>query len=270
MRVTRLLRRAECAVYLVECRFHERPGWISERSHAPELLYPLEGGFLLRHGGGSAVCLPARLTAVPAGAVYEIGHFHRLPDRTLVVKLRGSGAALTAVSHLFLEPAEAAALQLLASALRNGPDDAAGVTVPKLLRHVRRRLAAGALPHSSLVARAGRLERALAHLLRCGASATVAECAGAADLGEFRFRHLFRDRYAITPHAVRRTLRMAQAMRILLEGGTATSAARLSGFTHVSHLSGEFCRLVGRSPSALLRAHEVNGAREAAALWHGA
>lgn len=270
MRLKRLLRRPECAVYLVECRFHERPGWIRERSHAPELIYPLEGGFLLRHGGGSCVCLPARLTAVPGGASYEIGHFHRLPDRTLVVKLRDPDAALTAVSHLFLEPAEAAALQLLASALRDGAEAPVGATVPKLLRHVRRRLAAGALSHSSLIARAGRLERSLAHLLRCGASATVADCAGAADLGEYRFRHLFRDRYATTPHAVRRTLRMAQAMRVLLEGGTATSAARLAGFTHVSHLSGEFRRLVGRSPSALLRAHEANGAREAAALWHGA
>ena len=270
MRVTRLLRRPGCAVYLVECRFHERPGWIGECSHAPELIYPLEGGFLLRHGGGSCVCLPARLTVVPAGASYEIGHFHRLPDRTLVVKLRGSDAALTAVSHLFLEPAEAAALQLLASALRDGAEAPVGATVPTLLRHVRRRLAAGAISHSSLIARAGRLERALAHLLRSGASATVADCARAADLGEFHFRHLFRDRYATTPHAVRRTLRMAQAMRILLEGGTATSAARLAGFTHVSHLSGEFRRLVGRSPSALLRAHELDGAREAAALWHGA
>ena len=269
MRVTRLLRRPECAVYLVECRFHERPGWIVERSHAPELIYPLEGGFLLRHGGGSCVCLPARLTVVPAGASYEIGHFHRLPDRTLVVKLRGSDAALSAVSHLFLEPAEAAALQLLASALRDAKDPGSA-TVARLLRHVRRRLAASAISHSSLVTRAGRLERALAHLLRSGASATVADCAGAADLGEFRFRHLFRDCYATTPHAVRRTLRMSQATRILLEGGTATAAARLAGFSHVSHLSGEFRRLVGRSPSALLRVHEVNGASQAASLWHGA
>ena len=59
-------------------------------------------------------------------------------------------------------------------------------------------------------------------------------------------------------------------MRILLEGGTATSAARLSGFTHASHLSGEFRRLTGRSPGALLRAHGMNGPREAAALWQGA
>lgn len=270
MRITGLLRRPECAVYLVECRFHERPGWISERSDAPELIYPLEGGFLLRHGGGGCVCLPARLSVVPAGAVYEIGHFHRLPDRTLVVRLHNPDAAPANVSHLFLEPAEAAALQLLAAALRDGADIAAGATASKLLLHIGRRLAADAISHSSIVARAGRLERALAHLLRCGASATVAECAGAADLGEFHFRHLFRDRYATTPHAVRRTLRMAQAVRIMLEGGTATSAARIAGFTHVSHLSGEFRRLIGRSPSALLRAHEVNGAREAAVLWHGA
>ena len=270
MRVTRLLRRPECTVYLVECRFHERPGWIGERSHATELLYPVEGGFLLRHGGGSAVCLPARVTAVPAGAAYEVGHFHRLPDRTLVVQLRQPDAALAAVAHLFLQPVEAAGLQLLASALRDGADDAAGATVPTLLRHVRRRLAAAAISHSGLVARGGRLERALAQLLRSGASATVADCAGAADLGEFRFRHLFRECYATTPHAVRRALRMAEAMRLLLEGGTATSAARLSGFTHASHLSGEFRRLIGRSPGALLRAHRVNGPWEAVALWQGA
>lgn len=267
MRVTKLLRQSKYAVYLVECRHHERPGWISESSDGPELVYPLEGGFWLKHDASSCVCLPARLSFIPAGASYQVGHFHRLPDRTLVIRLPDAGGAPPVVSHLFLKPVEAAGLQLLASALCDGADHPARAAVPKLLRHIQRRMEGAAIPHSWIIERAGRLERAVAHLLRYGASATVAECAAAAEIGEFHFRHLFRDCYATTPHALRRTLRMAKALGMILEGRTATSAACLSGFAHVSHLSGEFRRLIGRSPMALLNAHHVNGAREAAALW---
>lgn len=268
MRVSKLLRQPGYAIYRVECRHKERSSWIAETSRDAELIYPLDGGFLLKHEAGSCVCLPARLTVIPAGARYQIGHFDRLADRTLVIRLRSRTAGPSVVSHLFLKPFEAAGLQLLAAALGTGADNRVSAAVPKLLRDIRRRIEARGIPHSSIV-RAGGLERAIALLLRYGASATAEECAAAAEISEFRFRHLFRDCYATTPHAVRRTLRTAQSLRIILEGGTATSAARLSGFTHVSHLSSEFRRLTGRSPSALLAAFHVNGAREAAAVWHG-
>lgn len=268
MRVTKLLRQSGYSVYRVRCRHKERSTWTAEYNRDAELVYPLDGGFLLKHDGGSCVCLPARLTVIPAGARYQVGHFHRLADHTLVIRLRSRTPGLSVVSHLFLEPFEAVGLQFLAASLGARPDTPENAAVSKLLGDIRRRAEGSAIPHSAIV-RTGRLERAMACLLRYGASATPAECAAAAEISESRFRHLFRDCYATTPHAVRRTLRTAQSLRMILEGGTATSAARLSGFAHVSHLSGEFRRLTGRSPSALLDAFRANGAREAAALWQG-
>lgn len=267
MHIRILLRNPACVVYTVECRRHEHPAWINESSAGPELVYPIAGGFLLDTDGGSCVCLPARLTVLPAGSRYRIRHYRCLPDSTLVIRIdEGRTRSLPdRVSHMFLAPAEAATLQLFAAALCTA-DGAGGVSA--LIAGVVRRARTAAVSHSRLATGAIRLERSLEGLLRH--DATVAECAQAAGLSEYYFRRRFRDCYGTTPHTVRRTLRLALALRYLLQGGTASAAARISGFAHASHLSGELRRLTGRPPSALLRAHRARGVCEAARLWAGA
>lgn len=267
MHIRTLLRHPACAAYTVECRHHEHPSWIDESSSGAELVYPLAGGFLLDADGGNCVCLPARLTVLPAGSHYRIGHFPCLPDITLVVRI-GEGPVRSLpdrVSHMFLAPAEAATLQLLAAALC--ADEKPGVAVALIASFVQRARTA-AVSHRKIAAGAMRLERSLEGLLRHDAA--VIECAQAAGLSEHYFRREFRNRYGTTFHPVRRTLRLARALRYLLQGGTASAAARISGFAHASHLSGELRRFTGQPPSALLRAHRAHGVREAARLWANA
>lgn len=267
MHIRTLLRHPACAAYTVECRRHEHPAWIEESSSGAELVYPLAGGFLLDADGGSCVCLPARLTVLPAGSCYRIRHFPCLPDSTLVIRVGKVRARSLPdrVSHMFLAPAEAATLQLLAAALC--ADESPSV-VPALIAGFVQRARTAAVSHSKLANGAMRLERSLEGLLRHDAAVT--ECAQAAGLSEYYFRREFRNRYGTTLHPVRRTLRLARALQYLLQGGTASAAARISGFAHASHLSGELRRLTGHPPSALLRAHRAHGVREVARLWANA
>lgn len=174
------------------------------------------------------------------------------------------------LSHMFLAPAEAAGLHLLAATLSasggQGQEDASPLL--ELIALVLGRLSSAAIPHATVASEeAAGLERGLEHMLVHAGTETVAESARVARVGERRFRHGFRTLYSTTPNAVRRTLRLTQALDHMLAGGTVTGAARVSGFADVSHLSGEFRHLTDRAPSALLQAKRRCGLQEVAALW---
>lgn len=269
MRTVTLLRRENVAVYVVECRYHERSVWAAASSRFTELVYPLQGGYLLDHDAAVGVCLPARLILIPGGASYRIRHFCRLADRTLVISMRRAPYVPRGILHLFLGPGEVCGLQSLAASLRKGDATATGA-LPKLLASIVSRISAASIPQSRLVAGADGLERSIEHMLTSGANASPEECARATGSSVHHFRHRFRETYATTPHRVVRTLRLAHALRYMLEGATATAAAQVTGFTHVSHLSNEFRRTTGRSPMALLSAIHAHGVREAATLWQPA
>jgi AraC-like DNA-binding protein len=270
MRTTILLKRPECVVYLVECRFHEHPSWTDTGSAGTELIYPLGGGYALESDGGIGMCLPARLTVCHGRARYRIRHFSRLPDRTLVIGLPGFSVAgcESRLSHLFLAPAEVAGLHLLAATLSASDVQEDSLPLLELIARALRRLRLAAIPHAIVASNeAAALERGLEHMLTHRGATTVAEAARVARVGEWRFRYGFRNLYSTTPNAVRRTLRLAHALDHMFAGGTVTAAARVSGFAHVNHLSGELRRLADRAPTALLQAQRRCGMWEAAALW---
>lgn len=262
MRLRTLARQKSGLAYEVECRHHEHPAWITESSRCTELVYPVLGGFLLDDGESRSVCLPARLTMIPGGARYRVRHFTRLPDRTLVIILREPPCTPSGIAHRFLSATEAIGLQLLAYSLRSGVAAAEAPLAPvgAWLSEL-----TGAV--STTAPRFAGLERALAELLRTGPTALPADCARAADLGVDEYRHRFRKAYGVTPHAVVRTLRLARALQAMLEGGTATTAAGVCGFTHLSHLSGEFRRLAGCSPRALLASFRGSNTHEQVGKW---
>ncbi len=249
-------------LYTVACRYHETTEWISERNRDTEIIYPLSGGFLLRHGN-DRLCYPGRLTLVPAGARYQVAHLPRFPDETLVFKLKHLPAAkqkhlanLRAPLHVMLPARKTFLLQSLATGLMR--NDAPATTVDTQLVIIMRRLLDyllrdGQSHHDTMQPDGARLERAVrllatrTHLLKPG------KLSASAAYSDFHFHRRFREAYGITPHQAVIATRVAQALALVRRGETLSAAARAAGFTHVGHLSARLRALGGLAPTEMFR-----------------
>lgn len=255
MRSRRLIRGPAFDIYLVECRFHESAFWVTEQERWPELVIPIAGGFLLRHADATAACQPGRLTLLPAGTAYEVGHIPHLPDRTLVFRFRALPEDLTGVLpfrsspvHRLLPPRTALAVQVLAEALIGGSTD--GDLPGRVLDLVR--LALEGVEQGTLASgMAARIERALVAVAQEQVGGSVADLAASAASSDAHFARRFRDIHGITPGAFLTTRRLLCAWSSVREGTSMTEAARVAGFSHVAHLSHTLRRITGHPMTQL-------------------
>ena len=82
----------------------------------------------------------------------------------------------------------------------------------------------------------------------------LAELARATGLSASRLSHAFTARFGISPAAFSLRLRTDRARRALLAGSTITQASSDAGFSDQAHLTRNFRRFVGPTPSAYVRA----------------
>ena len=249
-------------LYTVACRYHETIEWISERNHYTEIIYPLSGGFLLRHGS-DMLCYPGRLSLVPAAARYQVAHLPRFPDETLVFKLKHLPAAkqhhlanIHSPLHVVLSPRKTFLLQSLATGLMR--NDAHSTSADAQLIAIMRRLLEDLLhggqshdqamqPDIRRLERAVRLLATRTHLLKPG------KLSASASYSQYHFNRRFREAYGITPHQAVIATRVAQALALMRKGETLSVAARAAGFSHIGHLSSRLRALGGLAPSRLLQ-----------------
>ncbi len=106
------------------------------------------------------------------------------------------------------------------------------------------------------------IDRRVAHaleLLRSASDrrASLADVAGAVALSPGRLVHLFRAHTGLPMRRYLLWLRLADALQELASGGSLTEAAHAVGFADSAHLSRTFRRMLGITPSALLKGSQV-------------
>ena len=95
-------------------------------------------------------------------------------------------------------------------------------------------------------------------------SPSLDEIARAAHVSPYHFHRLFRHAYGKTPKQLIDELRIAEVQRLALRGVPFGDMWRPLGFSHQSHMSSRFKRVVGKTPRQWLRAARakaVNGPR---------
>ncbi len=249
-------------LYTVACRYHETTEWISEQNHYTEIIYPLSGGFLLRHGS-DILCYPGRLSLVPAGARYQVAHLPHLPDETLVFKLKHLPAAnqqhlanIHSPLHVLLSPRRTVLLQSLATGLmrNDAQSTSADAKLIAIMRRMLEYLLYGGQSHDEAMQHnITRLERAVRLLATRTHSLKPGKLSASASYSNYHFIRRFQEAYGITPHQAVIATRVAKALARLRGGETLSVAARASGFSHVGHLSSRLCALAGLAPSKLFQ-----------------
>ena len=249
-------------LYTVACRYHETTEWIRERNHYTEIIYPLSGGFLLRHGS-DMLCYPGRLSLVPAGARYQVAHLPRFPDETLVFKMKHLPAAqqqrlanIHSPRHVLLSPRKTFLLQGLATGLmRNDAQTASSdAQLIAIMRRLLEYLLRGGQSHDEAMQHdITRLERAVRLIATRTNLLEAGELSASASYSHYHFNRRFREAYGITPHQAVIAIRVAKALARVRKGETFSVAARAAGFSHVGHLSSRLRALGGLAPSRLFR-----------------
>jgi|GEM_PF-5867041 len=260
MRLRRLIRESHFDAYVVECRFHEEPVWSMEADRWPELILPTAGGFLLRHDGVVAACCPGRLTLVPPGLTYEVGHLPHLPDTTLVIRLRGESwlsawgaACLDVPVHRLLPLPVAFGMMLLAQTLMAEVAGAKTALLGRISAIID--LVMEGAGHSRLGSgMPGRIERGIRAVLTGRAGANVPSLAMTAAASEAHFAREFRRLHGMTPGAFLGAQRLLRSWALMRKGSSMTEAARLTGFSHVAHLSNTVRRIAGLPRTRLAKA----------------
>jgi AraC-like DNA-binding protein len=97
------------------------------------------------------------------------------------------------------------------------------------------------------------VDAALALLLRSGGRMPVSELCRRLRVGERRLERACLRHVGLSPKALARTLRFQRAEAWLRAGGAAAQVALACGYADQAHLSRDFARLAGVSPSAYAR-----------------
>ena len=79
------------------------------------------------------------------------------------------------------------------------------------------------------------------------------EIAAAARLSPYHFQRVFLQTYGQTPKQVVTALQVAEAQRLIVRGTPLEKAAKSVGFSHQSHMTARFKRIVGTTPGRWAR-----------------
>ena len=236
------------------------------------------GAFTYHVRGERFIADPGTAVAYHEGDVYRISHPIDGGDRCTIIETdqaladevlwrRGVGAVAPPVLAMRLPPLAQLEHALARAALRRHAGDRleAEELVVGLL--------ASMVTHRTSPVRATTARAALRRRIAQGAQETIvarldtnlglADVAASVGCSPYHLARLFRDETGLSLRQYRLRVRLAQAMQRLADGDENLSAMAIDlGFSHHSHLTESFRRLVGVSP------REVRGRLRDAAVGH--